>query len=189
MTEQEELLEKIASILRELNISYAVTGGIAITVWGRPRFTADIDIVVELVSQKLDKLAEKLLGIDKAVYVDKRMMQRALERRGEFNFIHPASGLKVDFWVLKNDLFSREQINRAVRKKIANVPIIFVSPEDLILSKLLWYKESESDRQLEDVASVLRRQKKLDWRYLAEWSKIHGTARILQELKMQTGKE
>jgi len=98
MTEQEELLEKIASILRELDIPYAVTGGIAITVWGRPRFTADIDIIVELASQKLDKLAEKLLSIDKVVYVDKRMMQRALEQRGEFNFIHPASGLKVDFW-------------------------------------------------------------------------------------------
>jgi len=183
MTEQEELLEKIASILRELNIPYAVTGGIAITVWGRPRFTADIDIIVELVPQKLDKLAEKLLSIDKVVYVDKRMMRRALEQRGEFNFIHPASGLKVDFWVLKKGLFSQEQLDRAVRKKIANVPILFVSPEDLILSKLLWYKESESDRQLEDIASVLRRQKKLDWKYIHKWSKQQSTFKILDDLR------
>lgn len=188
MTEQEELLKKIADILGKLEIPYAVTGGIAVTVWGRPRFTADIDIIVELASQKLDQLAEKLLSIDKAVYVDQVMMQRALERRGEFNFIHPASGLKVDLWILKNDPFSQEQIARAVRKKIANVSVIFVSPEDLILSKLLWYKESESDRQLEDVASVLRRQKKLDWEYLRKWAKQQSTLKILNDLVKLTKK-
>lgn len=183
MTEQEELLKKIADILGELNIPYAITGGIAVTVWGRPRFTADIDIIVELAPQKLDKLAEKLLRIDKVVYVDKFMMQRALERRGEFNFIHPASGLKVDFWVLKDEPFSKEQIRRCIRKKIANVPVFFVSPEDLILSKLLWHKESGSDRQLEDVASVLRRQKKLNWKYLKKWAKSQSTAHILKLLQ------
>lgn len=182
MTEQEELLKKIGEILENLKIPYIVTGGIAVTVWGRPRFTADIDVVVALRVQKLDRLAEELLQIDKDVYVDKLMMQRALERIGEFNFIHPSSGLKVDFWILKNNLFAKEQLTRKIRKEIAGVSVDFISPEDLILSKLLWHKESGSDRQLEDIGSVLRRQKKLDWKYLRKWAKEQSTLKVLENL-------
>lgn len=182
MTEQEGLLKKIGEILAGLDIPYVVTGGIALAVWGRTRFTADIDVVIELTPQKLDGLAEQLLAIDKDVYADKASMQRALEKQGEFNFIHPASGLKVDFWILKDDAFGREQLKRKVREKIGEVFVDFISPEDLILSKLLWHKESESERQLEDVASVLRKQKKLDWKYLHKWAKIHGTDIFLESL-------
>lgn len=182
MTEQEKLLKKIAEILQELSIPYCITSGIAVTVWGRPRFTADIDIIVELIAKKLDKLAAKLLAVDKTAYVDKKMMQWALERKGEFNFIHPASGLKVDFWVLKGDTFAKEQLRRKIRRKIANVTVDFISPEDLILSKLLWYKESESTRQLEDIESVLRRQKKLNWMYLRKWARKQSTIKILATL-------
>src|SRR3989338_1438556 len=101
--EQEKLLQEIAKILDKLNIPYIITGGIAVVVWGRPRFTADIDIVVELAPSKLDKLATELLKVDKDVYVDKKSMQRALLNKGEFNFIHSGSGNKVDFWILKNN--------------------------------------------------------------------------------------
>ena len=181
--EQEELLQKVSEILKSLDIPYIITGGIAIVVWGRPRFTADIDIVVELVPQKLDKLAKKLLKIDKKVYVDEQMMRQALEQKGEFNFIHPAAGLKVDFWVMKNDEFDRSRMKRKIKKKVAGAPIYISSPEDLILIKLLWYKETGSTRQLEDIESVLVIQKKLDWKYMRKWSKKQSTLKILNKLK------
>lgn len=180
--EQEELLKKIAEILRRLDIPYIVTGGVAVVVWGRPRFTADIDIVVELASQKLGRLAKELLAIDKDAYVDEEMMRHALERQGEFNFIHPASGLKVDFWILKNDAFDRARMRRRVRKKLAGAFFYVTSPEDLILMKLLWYKESQSTRQLEDIESVLRIQKKLDRGYLKQWAEDHGTFMLFKSL-------
>ena len=180
--EQEELLKQVAKILKRLGIPYIITGGIAVVVWGRPRFTADIDIVIQLLPQKLDALATELLNIDKDVYVDKTIMHRALERKGEFNFIHPASGLKVDFWIMKDDPFSRGVMKRRVRRTIANTSIFLSSPEDLILNKLLWYQLTESTRQLEDIASVIRIQKKLDWKYLRKWAIIHETINILDEL-------
>ena len=180
--EQEELLKQIGKILKRLGIPYAITGGIAVVVWGRPRFTADIDIVVQLIPQKLDALAVELLKIDKDVYVDRTMMRRALERKGEFNFIHPASGLKVDFWIMKDDPFSRGVIKRGVRKRIAGTTIFLSSPEDLILNKLLWYGLIESTRQLEDIGSVIRIQKKLDWKYIRKWATIHKTLALLNSL-------
>src|SRR3989344_1804996 len=165
--EQEELLIKIAGILEKLNIPYAVTGGIAVSVWGRARFTADIDIAVELFPEKLKDLASELLKIDKDVYVDELSMQRALEKKGEFNFIHHASGLKVDFWVLKGTSFDKKEVERKISREFSGTSVSFISPEDLILRKLLWYKMTESDRQLEDIKSVLERQKKLDIKYIS----------------------
>ncbi|MCX6724089.1 MAG: hypothetical protein NT155_02865 [Candidatus Staskawiczbacteria bacterium] len=53
----EELLAEIAKILKDLKISYAITGGFAVSVWGRPRYTADIDIVVELIEKNIKPLA------------------------------------------------------------------------------------------------------------------------------------
>lgn len=180
--EQEKLLRKIAAILNKLSIKYIVTGGIAVVVWGRPRFTADIDIVIELFPEKLDKLAKELLKIDNDVYLSKSAMLDALKNKGEFNFIHPASGLKIDFWILKNEVFDQERMGRGIKKRIVGANIIFSSPEDLILIKLLWQKKSGSYRQSEDIESILRIQKKLDWHYLRKWSKFHGTQKILNLL-------
>ncbi|MDP3785178.1 MAG: nucleotidyl transferase AbiEii/AbiGii toxin family protein [bacterium] len=180
--EQDDLVVKIASILEKLEIPYAVTGGIAVSVWGHPRFTADIDIAVELLPEKLEELARELLKIDKTVYVDELMMRRALEQKGEFNFIHPASGLKVDFWILKGDSFDRAEMKGKVNKEFSGRNVSFISPEDLILRKLLWYKMSESTRQLEDIKTVLERQKKLDMKYIKKWAKTHSTSKTLEKL-------
>jgi len=180
--EQEGLLKKIAAVLQKLDVPYVITGGIAVSVWGRIRFTADIDIAIELLPQKLDALADALLKIDKDVYVDRNMMSRALARKGEFNFIHPDSRLKVDFWVLGGGSFDREEINRKIPRTIAGQTIFFISPEDLIVRKLLWHKESQSDRQLDDVTSILNRQKRLDVAYLRRWAKKHSISRLLEAL-------
>ena len=178
--EIEDLLTQISAILDKLNIPYAITGGMAVSVWGRPRFTADIDIVVELMPKNIKSLAKELLNIDKNVYVSEEAMQEALERKGEFNFIHPQSQLKVDFWIVK-DNFNKQEIKRAISKKIEGHKINFVSPEDLILSKLLWYQQSESTRQLEDIESVLKISK-IDMNYIKKTAEKQETLEILNKL-------
>lgn len=97
ITTPEQLLCKIAKILETFKIIYAVTGGFAVAVWGKPRFTADIDIIVELVLQNIKPLAKAFLSTDKDVYASEEGMRDALEHKGEFNFVHLQGGLKVDF--------------------------------------------------------------------------------------------
>jgi hypothetical protein len=178
--EIEQLLTKIARILDELEIPYIITGGMAVTVWGRPRFTADIDIIVELIEKNISSLAKKLLSIDKDVYVNKETMLDALTSKGEFNFIHPQSRLKVDFWIIKND-FNKQEIKRGILKNIENYKVKFVSPEDLILSKLLWYTDTDSTRQIEDIKSVLKISK-VDMDYIKIWAERHSTINILENI-------
>lgn len=174
------LLIKITEILDKLKIPYIVTGGMAVSVWGRTRYTADVDIVVELLEKNIDLLSKELLQVDKDVYVSEDAMREALETKGEFNFIHPQSQLKVDFWVAKDD-FNKQEIKRAVTKKINGKKVNFASPEDLILSKLLWYQLSESTRQLEDIESVLTISK-VDMDYIKELAAKQGTTEILNSL-------
>ncbi len=179
------ILKAVAGILNRLAIPYFITGGIAALKWGRVRSTVDIDLVVRLVPQKIDQLAESLLKIDKYAYVDKQAIKVAFEAKGEFNFIHGSSGVKVDFWVEKDNDLSRTQMERRVKEEIEGEAVYFCTPEDLILNKLAWHKDSGSALQLEDVRSVLERQKNLDFEYLDKWSIVQGTKNVLEELKQK----
>lgn len=178
------LLKEIAKILKRLSIPYIVTGGMAVLVWGRPRFTADIDIIVELKSDDIDGLATSLKTLSEAGYVDKETMQEALATNGEFNFIEAKTGVKVDFWILKKEPFDLSRLRRQRAKNILGEKVYFISPEDLVLSKLKWYQISQSSRHLEDAESVLKISgKMIDVKYLKKWAKkLGGLETLLNKL-------
>jgi hypothetical protein len=183
--ELENLLVKIAEILERLKIPYAVTGGMAVTIWGRPRYTADIDVIAEILHKDIKILAKALLAVDKDVYVSEEAMVEALDTQGEFNFIHPQSGAKADFWVVK-DAFQKSKIKRAVPKIINGQKVFFVSPEDLILSKLQWFKLSPSYRHIDDIKSVIAISgKTLDKEYITNWIKKLDLTNVVEENKIE----
>lgn len=172
----QHLLIKIVKILNSLKIPYLVTGGMAVYVWGRPRFTADIDLVVELKPEEVKQLVQILI---KKGYIHEGAVRDAIKHKSEFNFIDQSTGIKVDFWMLKDD-FDQSRFKRKIAKKVLNQNVYFISPEDLILQKLLWHKESESIRQLEDIRSVMEILKnKLDSDYMRKWAKRQDTLDIL----------
>lgn len=183
------LLVEIAKILERLGIPYLITGGIAVLVWGRPRFTADIDIVVELKAGQIAALAEAIRGLGSAGYLDSAQMERAIAREGEFNFIDGTTGVKVDFWILKGgDAFDRSRLERRVAKEVLGQKVYFTSPEDLILIKLLWHQASPSSRQLEDVESIFKISgDELDRVYLREWGECLGVQKHLRPFIDQRG--
>lgn len=177
------LLIRVTGILDSLKIPYLVTGGIAVLIWGRPRFTADIDIVVELRRSHLKDLVKKLRDLGEDGYIDKISAEQALLSKGEFNFINGETGVKVDFWILRNDLFDKSRLDRRIAKEILGKKVYFSSPEDLILIKLKWYKDSQSSRQLEDVESILKISGgELDMNYLKNWAARLGVSETLNNL-------
>ena len=181
--EQETLLRKIAAALEQLGIPYLITGGLAVTVWGRPRFTADIDIVVEIPPGKTEELIQSLQALGTDVAADPESVVEAVRASSEFNIVDSASGLKVDFWVLHdNDPFDRERMRRRVKRTVGGQPLYFITPEDLILIKLRWYKESGSTRHLEDIESILGIHEDLDRDYLRRWAVQQSTRETLEAL-------
>lgn len=168
----EKLLIKVAKILDQTNAVYCLTGGYAISCWGRPRTTFDIDVIIEMESGKINILAKKLKALSKAGYLDEESAAKKIKKGGEFNFIHPETGLKIDFWAVGQDAVTKQELKRRIAKKIKKQTVYFISPEDLILSKLCWAEKSESTRHIEDARSVLRIQKnKLDLVYLKKEAK------------------
>ena len=161
------LLVAIAKILDKLKIPYAVTGGFAASFWGKPRSTLDIDIVIEVLEPKVAVLKKTLQEEFKLGYVD--------AGRKSFNFIDGESGIKVDFFI-KDKLWQRKSVN------IEGQRVYFISPEDLILSKLLWQKETGSEQQLRDIAGIFEISgDKLDLDYLKKQAKKLGVDEALKK--------
>src|SRR3972149_8729967 len=150
----------IAKVLDELKIPYYVTGGFAVSIYGRPRFTADIDIIIKMSHLKKDDFAKNLQAVFPKGYIDKDQIDSALARHSEFNIIDPVSGLKIDFWIAKDNEFEKECFKNSKNENLG-YKVKFISPEDLIISKLIWFKESQSTRQLEDIKSIHDIQMKL----------------------------
>lgn len=186
-TDPMHLLIQITKILDRLHIPYLVTGGIAVLIWGRPRFTADIDISIVLPREKVANLSQALKELGNASHIDTDDMYRALgsNTQNEFNFIDATSGIKVDFWIARSSAYEQSRFARRFPKEVLGQTVNFISPEDLMLAKLQWYQQSESSKQWEDVESIIKMSgAELDWKYLQEWAERLGLTDELAKLSM-----
>ena len=168
-----KVLIEIAKILDKQKVDYYVTGGFAVSVWGKPRFTADIDMVIKLARHRKEIFAREVQTLFPEGYIDKNQIEAALASVGQFNFIEPGSGLKIDFYIAKENEFDKKCFKNS-RLEDLDYKIKLISPEDLIISKLIWYKNAKSDRHLEDIISVLEIRKDIDNKYLNLWIKKLG---------------
>lgn len=176
-----EVIEKVIKELEKIKIPYFVTGGFAVNVWGRLRTTHDLDVIIAVNLRDLPAI--KNIFPTEEFYFSEEAAKDAILTQNTFNVIHHQTGLKIDFWILKEDIFSKAQLKRRKKAKFLGQPIYFISPEDLILIKVKWYKDSKSDRHFFDALSIYQAQKRLNKRYLERWAEIHGTSKILDRIK------
>ena len=71
--------------------------------------------------------------------------------------------------------------NRRIIKKINGQKINFISAEDLVLSKLIWYKEGQGAKQIEDIKSILKIAQP-DLSYIKSWAKKQSTSEIWEDI-------
>lgn len=153
--DQLELLKFTLQALERLSIPYAIVGSFASGVWGESRFTQDIDILVELKSQDVVPLCAAFPEAE--FYVSQSAANEAVARHGQFNVINPTSGTKIDFMIAGSSAWVRAQLER--RKRIPFFPDqdgAVAAPEDVILGKLVYYREGGSDKHLRDIAGILK---------------------------------
>ncbi len=168
MNEQFDFIKIITSRLEEANIPYMMTGSMAMAIYAIPRMTRDIDIVLEIKISDIDKFVN-LFKDD--CYIDENSVKDAIFSHGMFNIIHNEWILKADFIVRKNNEYRENEFLRRRKIDLDEKEIYIVSPEDLILSKLLWDKQLSSEMQLRDVKMIIAGSEKLDWLYLEKWAK------------------
>ena len=180
MSDELVILQSVTTRLQVAGIPYMVTGSMAANFYATPRMTRDIDLVVELEEADVNRVVT--LFHDE-YYIDRDMVEQAVRNRSMFNMIHNALVVKVDCVVRKDSEYRREEFARRREVDIDGRRISLVAPEDLILSKLEWAKESRSQLQLDDVRNVLRSVPNLDRAYLNRWVDRLGLAALYAEVQ------
>jgi hypothetical protein len=164
-----ELLQKIVKVFEQLAIPYLVTGSVASMAYGEPRLTNDIDIVVDL---KLFHIPALLAAFPKEdYYIDDEMIKEAIHRIGQFNIIHPSSGLKVDV-IIKGDIpFDQSRFERTRKIYPGPYSADFASPEDVIIKKMEYYKLGGSEKHLRDITGIFKISgDSIDREYISQWA-------------------
>ncbi len=172
-----EILATITPVVEafeKLSIPYHISGSIASSVYGIARTTLDVDFVADIKKRHVTPLVSLLKS---KYYIDKEMIVQAIQRQTTFNLVHLDSMFKIDIFILKQRPYDKEAFRRK-RKEVLDetqkLPEFYlVSPEDLILNKLEWYRmgNETSERQWNDVLGVLKVQKgRIDLNYLQRWA-------------------
>lgn len=177
---QEEVIKKVTKAFEDRDISYMLIGGIAVNYYGRPRFTHDIDFVTQLQLKDVQEITQLF---EKEFYIAIEGVIEAIQYRTMFNLIHLETAFKVDCWILKDDDYAKIAFGRRRKEVIFDQPIHICSPEDLILSKLDWYRRSDIQRHYEDVLGIFQIQRgNLDLDYIRRQAKDLSFVEILEEI-------
>ena len=181
---QKDILVKISRLLNRENIPYLLTGSLAVAYYGFPRGTHDIDFVIEIKTKDLRKIFRLTERLGNKYIFDKNQIKKAIKNFSQFNIYHPDSGIKVDFWVSRQNDFERSKFQRRKKIFISRQKIFLISAEDLILTKLLWYQKLPSERHLTDCKGIWKvQQKNLDKKYLNFWIEKLGLKNVFKEAK------
>jgi hypothetical protein len=177
---QAELLRYVIEVLESQKLTYMVVGSFASSTYGEARLTHDIDIVVSLFADAVDRLCIAFPAPE--FYVSAAAAREAVQMRGQFNVIHPTSGNKVDFMIARDDAWGRSQLSRRCRQPIlADRETFVAAPEDVILAKLQYYQEGESEKHLRDIAAMLQVSgDEIDKSYIEHWAVQLGVTREWQ---------
>lgn len=177
----------VASALDELGVRYAIVGSLASGVVGEPRYTADVDMVVELNETHIDPLIERL---SPRFYIPTELLRRATRAHTSANLIDNETGLKVDLFVAGGTPLDADTLARRVATTSEGVEtaLYVQSAEDVILHKLRWFRRGGeiSDRQWRDIVGVVRLQSdRLDRAYLAYGADLLGVTDLLDRALAQ----
>jgi hypothetical protein len=157
--------QKIIGVLNESNIPYMLSGSVAMSIYIVPRATRDFDFVIHLEEKNIDRFIQHFQD---GYYCDKDSIKDAVKRRSLFNIIDHASGFKADFVVLKNEPFRQEEFKRRKKVDFFDKTIYVVSPEDLLISKVIWIQDYQSAQQAEDIKNLTAIEN-MDWPYIKKW--------------------
>ncbi len=171
----------LVTVLNNCSVDYVVGGSVCSSVHGTYRTTNDIDVLVNCEQVNLQFFSRELKN---EFIVDDIAFVANLKNQRSFNIFHEKTALKVDLFVAKND-FNLSELKRGVKIKPAQSPCEFriASAEDIIIAKLLWFYKSNSERQLNDIAAVIKMNSDLlDYSYIKKWGASLNLSEALEKL-------
>ncbi|GIK16069.1 MAG: hypothetical protein BroJett003_10330 [Planctomycetota bacterium] len=180
-----EVLAEVVPTLEAEGIEYAVTGSVASSIYGEPAASFDVDIIVRMTPEQARRIAQRFPS---RFYRDAEAIAEAAVSHGMTNLIDMKTGLKVDLSVMpagawRDDILRRRSL---MRSEPHSRTFYIVSPEDIILMKLDWRRDSGSHKQWDNALSVARTLgARLDWGYLHAQASNLGLSSDLDRLRRE----
>ena len=161
-------------VLEEAGVEYMLTGSFTSSLYGEPRATHDIDVVVAMSADVVPRLEAAFPPPH--FYLSAEAASEAIATGGMFNLLSVDEGDKVDFWLLADAPFDRSAFQRRRRVDVLGLSLQVPTPEDVILAKLRWCRLSGgSRRQFTDALRVFEVSgSQLDRAYLDTWAAALG---------------
>lgn len=157
------------------------------SVFGEPMTSLDVDICLRMTEVE----ARRLSGLLPArFYRDEESLVDIARRGGMANLIDTRTHLKIDLSVLDRTPYYDSVLARRTRIDYGDSGLAFwtVSPEDIVLMKLIWRSDTFSAKQWDNALSVVRAQgNKLEWSYLRDWADQLGLRADLNRLAVEGG--
>lgn len=153
-----DLLPRFAAPFARLRLPYMVTGGAAAIVYGEPRLTNDLDLVVAMTPADATRVAEALAADDTYVPpVAVLEIEAARRVNGHFNVIHGPSSLRADVYIAGEDPLHAWGLERRRTLTVASLAVSIAPPEYVIVRKLQYTELGGGDRHLRDIRRMLER--------------------------------
>jgi hypothetical protein len=148
----ERILLAVLDALRANGVPYILTGSLASNLYGIPRSTMDVDLVVSMAAESIGELLNQLP-------VDFRLdPQVSFETiTGTTRYVLEVTGhdYKAELFLLSDDPHDQSRFARRRSTTVAGREVFVPTPEDVIISKLRWYLRAKRSKDMDDVRNVL----------------------------------
>ncbi len=163
-------LSLFAERLETIAAPYMITGATAAIIYGQPRVTNDLDVVLRLDGASRAALLRAFSEVDFYVPPESVIQaEQARVQRGHFNLIHLESGYKADIYLMGSDPLHAWALPR--RRRVtwaANLSVSVAPPEYVVLRKLEYFREGGSSKHVTDILAI-RAITGVDESLLAPW--------------------
>ncbi len=162
--------------LNQLGVRYMVGGSVAAILYGEPRLTHDVDLIVFLRYEDIARLRQVFPSPE--FYVPPTEViaaEIAREQKGHFNVIHTDTGFKADFYTTGRDELQAWGFRHLRRMNYCGEPIVVAPPEYVIVRKLEYFREGGSEKHLRDIRAMLAVSgEQIDRSELNHWVRQQG---------------
>jgi hypothetical protein len=180
-----EAVRVFLDVLEAEGVPHMIVGSLSSMFYGVSRSTKDADIVVELGDVPIDRIARQVAP---PIILDRQMTFESVTGTTRYIFNVPEIAFKIEIFLLSHDPHDQQ---RFARRQCVYLPHLnregsVPQPEDVIITKLRWARDSARGKDRDDVKDVIAaRSMDLDWDYVHMWSDAHGTRKLLDEIRSE----